>query len=190
MAKRTNIKIEFRRKRKGKTDYRRRLKLLKSRKPRLVVRKTNKHIIAQIIRYSPEGDRVVVGLNSAMLSKLGWGFSKKNIPAAYLTGLMLGKKAAAEKIDEAVADFGLLSTVKGSRIFAVIKGAQDAGLKLNADDGISPKKERLEGKHVAEHYSKNPALFSKYRAEGLKPEDMGMMFNNVKIKIIGEKQQK
>ena len=44
--------IEFRRKREGKTDYKRRLRLLLSNKPRLVIRVSLKNIIIQILHLS------------------------------------------------------------------------------------------------------------------------------------------
>ena len=129
MARHKLSRISYRRKREGKTDYKKRLKLLKSKKLRLVVRKTNKHIIAQIVQYTPDGDRIVIGLSSKSLEKLGWNFGEKNIPAAYLTGLLIGKKALDAKKQEAILDLGLQTPIHGSKIFAVAKGAQDAGLK-------------------------------------------------------------
>ena len=52
MKKGKTHRIKFRRKREGKTDYRKRLKLLLGGKPRLVVRKSLKNITAQIAVYS------------------------------------------------------------------------------------------------------------------------------------------
>ena len=60
MAHGAKYRVPFRRRREGKTDYRKRLKLLLSRKPRLVVRKSLNNIIAQIVEYDEKGDRVVV----------------------------------------------------------------------------------------------------------------------------------
>jgi large subunit ribosomal protein L18 len=42
-------RVPWRRRREGKTNYYKRLKLIRSGKPRLVVRRTNKYIIAQIV---------------------------------------------------------------------------------------------------------------------------------------------
>jgi len=47
--------VKFRRRRKNITDYRKRLKLLKSKKPRLVVRRFLNNIIAQITLYNEKG---------------------------------------------------------------------------------------------------------------------------------------
>ena len=63
--------VPHKRRREGKTDYRKRLKLLKSKKPRLVVRKSLKHVRAQIIKYSPKGDETLVSATSEELKKFG-----------------------------------------------------------------------------------------------------------------------
>ena len=47
--------VQFRRKREGATNYRKRLKILASNKPRLVVRKSLKNIHASIIEYDKKG---------------------------------------------------------------------------------------------------------------------------------------
>ncbi len=49
-------RVPFRRKREGKTDYRLRIKLLLSNKPRLVVRRSLKNINVQLIDVSENGD--------------------------------------------------------------------------------------------------------------------------------------
>ena len=43
-----------------------------SQKPRLVVRKGSKKIIAQIVEYSEKGDSVKCGATSSELKKMGW----------------------------------------------------------------------------------------------------------------------
>ncbi|MEM4756409.1 MAG: hypothetical protein QW594_04745, partial [Candidatus Woesearchaeota archaeon] len=50
--------VAFRRRRSGKTNYTKRLGLLKSGKPRLVVRKTNTAFIVQLVKHQPNGDQV------------------------------------------------------------------------------------------------------------------------------------
>jgi len=58
-----------------------------------VVRKSLKSIHASIIDYNKNGDITKVSSHSENLKKLGWNYSTGNLPAAYLTGLLLGKKA-------------------------------------------------------------------------------------------------
>jgi len=155
-------KMPFKRRRLGKTDYDKRLKLLLSRKPRLVVRRSLKYILAQIVEFSKEGDKTLVAANSKELKELGWNFSCDNLPAAYLTGLLIGKKAAGKGIEEAILDSGLYSSTKGNRIYAVVKGARDSGLKVPVDEAVLPTEERIKGMHVAKYLEKFRNLPEKF----------------------------
>lgn len=156
----------FRRRREGKTDYKKRLTFLKSRKPRLVVRKSLNYIRAQIVEYDMAGDKTIASATSHELKKLGWKFACDNLPAAYLTGLLIGKKAVEKKIDEVVLDAGLYPSTKGSRVYAVVKGALDAGLKLSHSIEMMPSEDRLSGKHIANYnkkFKELPAEFEKIK---------------------------
>ncbi len=148
MAENKRFRVPYRRKRAGLTDYRKRLTLLKSGMDRLVIRKTGKNCIAQIVRYEATGDKVLVTTQAIELKKHGWKGPLGNIPAAYLTGVLLGKKAKAQKIKKAVLDTGLYVSVKGSRIYACLKGVIDAGVEVPCDTSILPTDERVSGKHI------------------------------------------
>lgn len=144
-------KIPLKRRRLEKTNYRKRLKLLLSHKPRLVVRKTNRYIISHIVFYDYKAhkDLTKVYVNSKELLKYGWNYSSfKNLPACYLTGLLIGKKALKNNITEAVLDMGLNKSTKGNRIYAVLKGALDAGLKVPYSKEILPTEDRIKGLHI------------------------------------------
>ncbi len=143
--------IPFRRKREGKTNYKKRIALLTSEKPRMVIRKSLKNFNAQIIIYDPKGDRVITSACSSELKKFGWKFSGGNTPAAYLVGYLAGKKAKNAKITEVVADVGLYQPIKGSKLYAVLKGAVDVGLNVPHDESSAPKAERIVGKHIADY---------------------------------------
>jgi len=152
--------VQHRRKREGKTNYKKRLSLLKSRKPRLVIRKTNKSIIAQIVEYLPRGDHILCGINSRALRKEGWQFSTKNIPACYLTGIMLAKKIKEQlgkkgEGQEFILDIGLQTSVKGSGIYAVVKGMIDNNIQVLCDEKVFPRPERIQGTHIIAHHSAN-----------------------------------
>ena len=67
MAHGPRYRVPFRRRREGKTNYHKRLALLKSGKPRLVVRKTLNHHVAQIVLYDPKGDRTIVSAHTREL---------------------------------------------------------------------------------------------------------------------------
>lgn len=143
-------RIFFRRRREGKTDFKARKNLLMSGKPRLIIRKTNKYMIAQIVKSDAAQDTVIIGINSKKLTEMGWKGSFKNIPSAYLTGLLLGKKSIEAGIKEAVLDMGLQRSTKGSRIYAVLKGCVDGGLSVAHSEEILPSEDRITGKHINE----------------------------------------
>ncbi len=148
MAHKTTYKVQRRRRREGKTDYLKRLNLLKGEKPRMVIRISNNQVITQIMEYSPEGDKTLITATSKELQKYGWTGHNGNCSAAYLTGYLCGKKALKTGIKEAVPDLGLHTPVHKSNVFAVIKGGIDAGLGINADEKAFPDKGRIEGKHL------------------------------------------
>ncbi|HDD59872.1 MAG: 50S ribosomal protein L18 [Thermoplasmata archaeon] len=151
MAEGPRYHIPFRRRREGKTDYRQRLKLLKSGLPRAVVRITNRKVIIQIAEYHPEGDRIIISALSSELVKMGWKRGLKNIPSAYLTGLLAGKRAVEKGVKKAVLDIGLHVPVKGSRVFAALQGMLDAGLDIPHGEEKLPEEERLLGAHLGEN---------------------------------------
>ena len=61
----------------GKTDYKARIILLKSRKARIVFRRTNRYIIGQYVKSKEAKDYVVVGITSKELLKYGWHETRK-----------------------------------------------------------------------------------------------------------------
>jgi len=143
-------RLPFRRRREGKTNYRKRLALLKSGKPRVVVRKSNKNIRVQFAIYEKEGDKIITSAMGNELKKYEWDGSLSNTPAAYLTGLLAGKKALKKGIKEGILDIGLYTPVKGARIFAALKGVVDAGVNVPYSEEIIPSEDRIYGKHIGE----------------------------------------
>ncbi len=162
MARNAIYRVKMRRRREGKTNYRKRLAYLKSGKPRAVVRKTLRYVIVQIVEYHDDGDRILVGVNSSHLKKYGWKGSFKNTPAAYLTGYLAGKLALKKGIEEAVLDIGLQSPVKGSRVFAALKGMVDAGLYVPHSEEVYPSEDRIKGEHISEEIAK---MFEEVKAK-------------------------
>ena len=136
-----------RRQREGRTNYKKRLRLLISRKSRVVVRKFGKTIVIQLIEYTPKGDQIKITTHSSELKKQGWTHNQGNIPAAYLTGMLFAKKAK-KHTKEAILDSGLQPSTKGSRIYAAIKGMNDAGLSVPCSDEIMPPEDRIKGQHI------------------------------------------
>ncbi len=179
MAKGPRYRVKFRRRREGKTDYRKRLKLILSRKPRLVVRVTNRRVIAQVVEYSPDGDRVIVGVDSSMLEKFGWKGCIGNTPAAYLTGLLIARKALSKNINEVVLDIGLHSPIKGSKVFAVLRGAVEAGLIIPHSPDVFPDDSRIKGEHIARYYTGSGRLTYK-----LDPSQLPSHVDEIKSRIM------
>lgn len=145
---RKSYRLGFKRKRLGKTNYKKRLKLLLANKPRLVVRKSNNNILAQVVSYNEKGDTVILSCHSSELKKYGWDGSKGNLPSAYLVGLLISNKTKNKDIKELVLDVGLQKSVKGSRIYALLKGCIDNGLNIPHSKDILPSEDRITGKHI------------------------------------------
>ena len=151
MATGPRYRVPFRRRREGKTNYHVRYKLILSKKPRVVVRKSNASTTLQLVMAEQTGDRTPLTVNSRQLQDFGYTFSKSNLPAAYLTGLLFGKKMLALGISEGIADIGLHASTKGNRIYAAVKGVVDAGVDVPHSPEIFPTEERISGKHIKEY---------------------------------------
>tara|TARA_B100000315_G_scaffold180384_1_gene169197 strand:- start:268 stop:699 length:432 start_codon:yes stop_codon:yes gene_type:complete len=136
-------KTLFRRKREGKTDYNKRLNLLKYQKPRLVIRKSLNNVSIQFIDYIPTGDKVLISTHSNQLKKLGWKSHKGNVSSAYLTGLIGGLKAKSKNIETAVLDLGLNPSIKGSVLYAALQGVLDAELEVPHSKEVLPPKKKI-----------------------------------------------
>ena len=186
--------VLFRRKREQNTDYGKRLKLLTSRKVRLVVRITNQKVSAQLVSFASTGDKILAAADSTALKGLGWTYSMKNIPAAYLTGLLIAKKAQEGKFEEVILDTGFRTPSAKGKIFAFVKGAVDGGLDIirGNEEKTFPSEEVISGKTIQDYaikikenkevYNK---LFSGYLKNKANPETIVDEFNKIKTKILG-----
>jgi len=155
---------KFKRRRQGKTDYYARKRLTvqdknkyNTPKYRLIVRFTNKDVIAQIAYSRIQGDIVVCAAYSHELPRYGIKVGLTNYAAAYATGLLLARRhlkklnldQTYKGIEEvngedynveqegdnpnpfaAVLDVGLARTSTGAKIFAVLKGVADGGINV------------------------------------------------------------
>jgi len=156
--------VKYRRRREGKTDYYARRRLIiqdknkyNSPKYRLVVRLTNKDIVAQIVYAKITGDFVLSSAYSHELPRFGMPVGLTNYAAAYATGLLLARRTLQKlglhekyqgqtqvngedyNVEEladgpkpffALLDVGLARTTTGSKVFAVMKGATDGGVEI------------------------------------------------------------
>lgn len=154
---------------------------------RLVVRFTNKDIIAQIIYAKVKGDVVLSAAYSHELPNYGIKTGLTNYAAAYATGLLLarrvltqlkladkyvgvvnpdGKHFVVEPLDDGprpfyvLLDVGLTRTSTGNRVFGAMKGAADGGLDVPHSE------RRLAGYLYDKEEPKNskfdPAILRKY----------------------------
>jgi len=127
---------------------------------------------------------------SSELKAFGWKAACGNMPAAYLTGLLIGTRAKAKGFNNAILDIGLSARGPGSRIFAVAKGALDGGLSIPIDKKALPNEDRLRGSHIVQYsklISTEPETykkrFARYLKNNLKPEELQENFANVQTKI-------
>jgi len=152
------MKTLKRRRKEYKTDYLKRIKLLKSGSPRVVFKKTNKYIIAQYVKSKEAQDKVELGITSKILIKYGWPKefegSLKSIPASYLIGLLIGKKILEKKLEKPVIDFGMMRVLHKNRAFAFLKGLKDSGIKMECKEEFFPNEDRIKGKHLKKDFSK------------------------------------
>jgi len=128
-------------------------------KYRLVIRFTNKDIIAQIVTSEIGGDKIFSAAYAHELRRYGIKHGLTNWAAAYATGLLLARRTLKKldldedfvgveepdgehKLTEATEDdeprrpfkvfldVGLARTTTGARVFGALKGASDGGLHV------------------------------------------------------------
>ncbi len=191
MAKATGptYNVPFKRRRKKITNYKKRLALVKSGLPRMVIRTSNKAIEVQFIKYEEKGDKIIASVNSNALKKHGWN-SKRNSPTAYLTSFSCALKAKEKGVKEFVLDIGMTTPSKGAISFIGAQGAIDAGLVTILGEGKIID-ERTKGIHIEEYAkklkekdeNKYKQIFSSYLKIGMKPEEISKTFEQVKEKL-------
>ncbi|MCC6045328.1 MAG: 50S ribosomal protein L18 [Ignisphaera sp.] len=193
MARGSKYRVSRKRRREGKTNYYVRYRLVKSKHIILVVRKTNRYILAQFIYPTPIGDYTLAAAHSRELVKLfGWKGGTKNTPTAYLVGLLAGLRAKKLGITKAVAYIGLHRPVRGSKIFAVIKGVLDAGIEVPVDKEMLPDDNRIKGLIIAEYAKmlseRDPERFKKQFSAMLNsqfdPRNLTEHFEEIRNRIL------
>ena len=122
----------LRRIRENKTNYNRRKNMLMGHKDFVTVQISNENTQVQVIHPELTGDKVISSAHSRFLIKKGWKGSRKNIPAAYLTGYFAGKKALVKGTNSAIMYSGTRQYTQ--RMAAALKGVTDAGLEIPTDE--------------------------------------------------------
>ena len=120
--------------------------MLMSKRDFITINVTNENTQVQILKPEITGDKVLVSAHSRFLLKDGWKGSRKNIPAAYLTGYFAGKKALSQGVDNAIVYSGTRKYTQ--RMAAGVKGIIDAGIKVPSSEEAFPSEERINGEHL------------------------------------------
>jgi len=178
------FQVKYRRRREGKTDYYARKRLVSqyknkynTPKNRLVVRITNRDVIAQIVYSTINNDKVVAAAYSHELPGFGLSVGLTNYAACYATGLLLARRVLKHfKLDQAYTgveeadgevynveeneegpapfraflDIGLARASTGARIFGVLKGAVDGGLNVPHNEKRFPGYDNDSGEYDVE----------------------------------------
>jgi len=193
MARGPRYHVLFRRRRNGRTNYYYRRRLILSNNLRFVVRTSLKNVLIQVCKAELIGDKILSATHSSELIKnFNWRGGTGNLPSAYLTGLLAGKKALQKGITHGVLDIGVASAIRGNRLFAALKGLVDAGIDIPHNEKIYPPEDRIRGEHIAK-YAKYltgiesptpPQQFNLYKKRGLDPQKLPTHFDEVKKAIL------
>ena len=108
---------------------------------------SNENTQVQVHKPEMAGDKVIASAHSRFLISKGWKGSRKNVPAAYLTGYLAGKKALGKGAKSAILYSGTRRYTQ--RMAAALKGVIDAGLEVPADSETFPPEERISGGHLS-----------------------------------------
>jgi large subunit ribosomal protein L18 len=131
-----------------------------SKSARLVIRRSNNYVIAQIVTSDIAQDKVIIGASSRDLLAHGWpkthAGSLKGLAASYLTGMLLASKAKAS-VKSAVLDMGMQRNVKKGRVYAALRGVIDGGIQVPHNPASLPDDKRIE------HNTKTRELFIKMK---------------------------
>lgn len=154
--------IAKRRRRENRTNYAKRKRLLEGKKPRIVIRKTNKYITIQFVESKLAQDCVKTGVSSKKLIEYGWPENKagslKSLAAGYLTGILFGRQISKlpEKHSDAILDIGLIKSSAGSRVYAALKGITESGAEITIKHNpkIFPKEDRIINDKTREFFDK------------------------------------
>lgn len=177
--------------RSNKTNYRKRAALLIGRHSFVTVKVSAQNVTAQMIKPTSSGDIVLASAHSRELAKQGWKGAFNNLPACYLTGLLLGKKALAKDIKNAVLYIGKDHFT--SRVASCLKGIVDSGIDMPASEESLPDEKRISGQHIAEYadilkenQEEFTSRFSALLNNGLNPQDYPTHFEEIRSKISGK----
>ncbi len=202
------FQVKNKRRRQGKTDYFARRRMIQqdknkydTKKYRLVVRRSNKRVLCQIVYSTIEGDRVICAASSKELMNFGVECGLSNYSAHYCTGLLVARRLLKDlKIDstfsgveapngdyfdinetnperrpfKAFLDCGLIRTTTGNRTFGALKGAADGGLCIPHSENRWPGfKGPVSEVEVSKKGKKDKKVVEKFDSKTAKPVKEG-----------------
>lgn len=174
--------------REKKTNYHKRSSLLQSKQQFITVKLSNQNVLTQLLEPNIAGDKVIAFAHSTNLEGFGWKGSNNSLPACYLTGLLLGKKASFKGIENAVLYTGRDTFTP--RTAACLKGIIDGGINVPSSERSFPGEYRLRGEHISSYAfslkgNKDQYMmrFSNIIKKGLEPENYKTHFEEIKNKI-------
>jgi large subunit ribosomal protein L18 len=175
-----------------KTNYRKREALLISKLDFVTIKISNQNVIAQVLKPEIQGDIVRVSTHSRELRRYGWKGSLNSLPACFLVGLVLGRKALEKGVEKAVLYIG--NKPFTSRIAACMKGIVQAGINIPISSESYPTEHRLNGQHIAEYalkiktedINKYNKFFSSLLKEGFVPENYQSHVEEITARILKE----
>ncbi len=174
--------------REDKTNYRKRAAILIGRHSFVTVKVSDQNVLTQVLKPTPTGDIVIASSHSRELVKQGWKGTLNNLPACYLTGMLLGKKALSKGVKNAILYIGKDHFT--SRVAACMKGIVDGGVSMPISEESLPKQERITGQHIAEYagtlkgnQEEYNSRFSAILKNGLSPEDYPSHFQEIKNRL-------
>jgi large subunit ribosomal protein L18 len=177
------------------TNYRKRAAILIGRHSFVTVKVSDQNVAAQVLKPTPTGDIVIASAHSRELVKQGWKGTLNNLPACYLTGVLVAKKALEKGVKNAVLYIGKDHFT--SRVAACMKGIVDGGVTMPVSEESLPEQERISGQHIAdyagtlkENQEEYNSRFSAILKNGLSPEDYPSHFEEIKSKLSGEPVEK
>jgi large subunit ribosomal protein L18 len=189
MAKGTTYRLGLKRRRIGRTDYRRRTRYLLSGLPRLVIRRTNAHYFVHVVVAREEGDLTVASAHSGELEgDFGWLGHTGSAASGYLTGYLCAKRAMKAGVREAILDAGLTIPEAGSNVFAALKGTLDGGLKVPCDEGILPPMNRIRGEDLSKAAEADDSIL-RFRKKDLDAASLPAHFDGVVEKMEGDNKE-
>ena len=153
--------------------------------------RVNYHFYLFILQPKLKGDLAIYSVHSNELKKFGWKGANKNIPAAYLLGLLSGYNLIKLKVNKLIFNSNVKGFKMDTRSAAVLKGIKDSEMNILTGD-ISLSDDRINAKHISSYAAylleNDKSLYTKQFANvvknGLKPEQYHDHFTKVKDNII------